>query len=227
MSDYIPPDEHLQAVVFDLDGLMFDTEVLYQEVGREVLSRRGKQISNELLDEMMGRQSDKALQIMIDWHELDDTVQQLADESMEIMYGLLATRLNPMPGLLALLESLEHAGIPKAIATSSRRVFVDHVLELSQMSSNFDFVLTSEDIEHGKPEPDIYLLAARRHKCEPHRVLVLEDSQIGCQAAVAAGTYAVAVPSGRTHEHSFEGVKFVAASLQDERIYRVLGLPCA
>ena len=76
----------LQAVVFDLDGLMFNTEGLYQQVGTEILRRRGKEFTAELIDQMMGRQAPKALQLMIDWHKLDDTVDEIAAESMEIMF---------------------------------------------------------------------------------------------------------------------------------------------
>lgn len=217
-------DSPLQAVVFDLDGLMFNTEDLYQQVGSEVLGRRGKQFTDELINQMMGRKADQALQLMIDWHQLDDTPAQLAAESMEIMFGLLPDHLAPMPGLLDLLASLEAARIPKAIATSSSRAFVTRVLGQFDLEPRFKFVLTSEDIEHGKPAPDVYLLAADMHGVEPAQALVLEDSQIGCQAAVAAGTHTVAVPSGQSEQHAFQGVKLIADSLEDQRIYAALGI---
>jgi len=224
MTEFVLPEAPLEAVVFDLDGLMFNTEDLYQQVGGEVLRRRGKTLDGELLDQMMGRQSHVALQIMIDWHELRDTAEQLAAESMEIMFGLLPEQLRPMPGLLDLLSSLEAAGVPKGIATSSSRVFVTRVLEQFKIEPRFSFVLTAEDITHGKPAPDIYLLAAEKHEVAPERMLVLEDSQIGCRAAVAAGTFAVAVPEGQSEQHDFEGVRLIADSLADGRIYEALGI---
>lgn len=214
----------LRAVVFDLDGLMFNTEDLYQDVGNTVLARRGYSFTPELLNEMMGRQSNKALQIMIDWHNLSDTVEELTRESMEVMEGLLATRLAPMPGLLDLFAALEGANIPKAIATSSSRAFLDTVLNQSNLAGRFAFTVAGDEIEHGKPAPDIYLLAAEKHGCQPQEVLVLEDSQIGCRAAVAAENYAVAVPSGHSHTHKFPGAKFVADTLADDRILRVLNI---
>jgi len=214
----------LQAVVFDLDGLMFNTEDLYQQVGTEVLRRRGKEFTRELIDKMMGRQASKALQLMIDWHQLDDTAEELADESMEIMFRLLPEQLQPMPGLLDLLSHLEAAEVPKAIATSSSRKFVSHVLDLFDFTPRFSFVLTAEDITHGKPAPDVYLLSAKKHGVKPQQMMVLEDSQIGCRAAVAAGTYVVAVPEGQSTQHAFEGVKWIADSLADVRIYEALAL---
>jgi HAD superfamily hydrolase (TIGR01509 family) len=220
----IPPPTDLKAVVFDLDGLMFNTEDLYQEVGQEILRRRGKVFTSELIDQMMGRQAQKALQLMIDWHQLEETAAALATESMEVMFGLLPNRLAPMPGLLKLLERLEGAGLPKAIATSSSRVFVDRVLAQFEMAPRFAFILTAEDIVNGKPSPDVYLLAAEKHGVTPAEVMVLEDSQIGCQAAVAAGTHTVAVPSGQSVQHQFPGVQLIASSLEDPQIYQALGL---
>ncbi len=225
MSELELPHPPLRAVTFDLDGLMFNTEELYQEVGGEILSRRGKQITGELLNEMMGRKSNVALAVMIEWHGLDETPEQLAAESAEIFGGLLPRRLAPMPGLLELLSSLEAAQIPKGIATSSGRAFVDRVLGLFDLAPRFNFILTSENIEHGKPAPDVYLLAAEHHGVAPAEMLVLEDSQIGTQAAVAAGAYAVAVPHGQSLQHHFRGARFEANSLADERIYRALRMP--
>ena len=224
MTDFVLPARPLEAVIFDLDGLMFNTEDLYQQVGGEVLRRRGKVFDGELLDQMMGRQSHVALQIMIDWHQLGDTPEELAAESMEIMFALLPAQLQPMPGLLDLLGSLEAAGVPKGIATSSSRMFVTRVLGQFALEPRFSFVLSAEDIAQGKPAPDVYLLAAEKHGVVPGRVMVLEDSQIGCRAAVAAKTYAVAVPSGQSEQHDFEGVQLIADSLGDERIYEALGI---
>ncbi len=219
------PTPPLRAVTFDLDGLMFNSEELYQEVGATLLARRGKKITSELLDQMMGRQAHIALGVMIDWHQLDATPEQLAAECAEIFVDLLPARLQPMPGLLDLLASLERAGIPKAIGTSSGREFVRSALALFDLEPRFAFILTAEDIEHGKPAPDIYLEAARRHGVTSLEMLVLEDSQNGCAAAVAAGTYAVAVPHGQSRTHKFPSVQFVADTLADARIYEALGIP--
>lgn len=224
MTGFLQPPNPLRAVTFDLDGLMFNTEEIYQEVDREILARRGKATSVELHDQIMGRQAKVALQLMIDWHQLSDTVDDLLAESREIMQRLLPTRLAPMPGMVALLDALEASGIPRGIATSSGRESTSSILLRYQWEKRFSFVLTGESIEHSKPAPDVYLLAAEKHGVRPEEMLVLEDSQIGCQAAVAAGSYTVAVPAGRSRAHQFDGVHLVADSLRDERIYRALQL---
>jgi HAD superfamily hydrolase (TIGR01509 family) len=219
----LPPGRP-RTVVFDLDGLMFNTEELYVEVGTEILRRRGYKFTHELLDQMMGRPSHVALQIMIDTHTLKATVQELLAETDEIFPEILRQRLAPMPGLLDLLAALEKNQIPKGIATSSRRSFVERVLGKFNFQPRFRPILTSEDITHGKPDPEIYLKAAAALGVTPSEMLVLEDSQNGCRAAVSAGAIAVAVPSGHSHRHDFTGATLVADSLADPRIYKLLGV---
>ena len=212
------------AVVFDLDGLMFNTEELYQEVGAVLLRRRGYEFTQELLDQMMGRPSHVALQIMIDTHTLRATVEELLAETDEIFPEILQARLAPMPGLVELLDALERKVIPKAIATSSRRAFVERVLGHFGYQPRFSPILTSEDITQGKPHPEIYLKAAERLGILPGEMLVLEDSQNGCRSAVAAGAITVAVPGAHSRQHDFTGAALVADSLHDPRIYGLLGL---
>jgi HAD superfamily hydrolase (TIGR01509 family) len=213
-----------KAVVFDLDGLMFNTEELYQEVGTELLRRRGKLFDAELVDAMMGRPASAALQLMIDYHALASTVAELAAETDAIFDTLLDGRLEQMPGLPELLIALERAAIPKAIATSSGPEFTKTVLGKFDLAPRFEFVLTCDDVCHGKPHPEIYLTAARRLDLAAREMLVLEDSQNGCQAALAAGAIVVAVPGGPSRRHDFKGAALVAESLADARLLALLGL---
>ena len=224
-AESAPSDHRPLAVVFDLDGLMFNTEELYQDVGSELLRRRDREFTKELLGQMMGRPGRISLQIMIDWHSLEATVDELERETDEIFVDILATRLAPMPGLLALLNALEQANVPKAIATSSRRAFVETVLGRFDLEPRFRFILSAEDVIDGKPHPEIYLKTAARFGVPPDRVVVLEDSQNGCAAAVAAGTIAVAVPGGHSLSHNFAGARLSIDSLADPRLYELIGLP--
>ncbi len=215
----------LQGVVFDLDGLIFNTEELYEEVGNQLLARRGKKFTAALLDSMMGRPSKVALQMMIDWHQLEATVAQLEAETDALFPAILDRSLETMPGFLPLMDALETAGIPRGVATSSRATFVRDVLSRFSLEPRFQFVLTAENVTHGKPHPEIYQSACARLSLPPARVMVLEDSENGCRAAIAAGTCAVAVPGGQSQTHDFEGCRFIAESLADSRIYQALQLP--
>ena len=214
-----------RAVAFDMDGLLFNTEELYVEVVDQILRRRGKQRTQDLIDQMMGRPTPLALQYMIDFHSLDATVDQIKNESDALFPDLIATRLAPMSGADELLQAVQEFEIPRAIATSSRRHIVQLIMDQIGWESRFDFILTAEDIVHGKPSPDIYLLAAERLSVSPNQLLVLEDSRLGCQAAVAAGTFAVAIPGEHSRHQEFPPVQFVADDLNDPRIRQALGLP--
>lgn len=213
-----------RAVVFDMDGLMFNTEDVYYQVGSELLRRRGCEFSRELSDAMMGRPPQPSFEVMIQWHSLTDTWCTLAAESEELFISLLDEYLAPMHGLFDLLDRLEAAGIPKAICTSSSRRVMTAVLSRFSMEPRFQFTLTAEDIVHGKPDPEIYLKAAQRLGIKPEEMLVLEDSQAGCRAAAAAGAFAVAVPGAHSAKHDFSVASLVIRSLGDRRLYDVLEL---
>ena len=212
----------IEAVAFDLDGLLVNTEELYQHVGTELLRRRGHSFEPELLDAMMGRPQQVSLKIMIEWHGLTDTIEMLATETGEIFVSLLDTQLRTMPGAMELLDLLDARGIARGVATSSGPDFAHDVLGRMGIRDRFAFVLTSADVTHGKPHPEIYRTAAQRLAVDPGAMLVLEDSQAGCKAAVAAGAVAVAVPGGHSRRHDFTGAVFVAETLADPRIEALL-----
>jgi len=217
-------DDQIQAIAFDMDGLLFNTEQLYPRVLDEVLRRRGKRYTEELVSQMMGRPGPIALKIMIDFHGLKDSIETLADECEVLFLQILEVDAAMMPGALELIHRVEEAGIPKAIATSSGRKYVDWLLGRFDLTKRFDFFLTAESVKQGKPHPEIYLTAAERHGVHPERMVVLEDSQNGLRAAVAAGAKAIAVPGDHSKHHDFAGAQFVADTLRDERIAQLLGL---
>jgi pseudouridine-5'-monophosphatase len=211
------------AVVFDLDGLIANTEDLYEQAGETVLRRRGKMYDQDLRDKMMGRPAVDALRIMIDCHALPDPLDDLMCECKDLLQALLATSLAAMPGLQVLLKELHTARVPVAVATSGTRDYADFVLTRLNIKHHFQFVLTAEDIRRGKPDPEIYRLAAERLRLVPAQMMVLEDSANGCRAAVAAGAFTVAVPNRHTQHHDFSGVRFTADTLADSRIRQILG----
>jgi HAD superfamily hydrolase (TIGR01509 family) len=214
----------IQAVTFDLDGLMFNTEMLYERVMRQLLEKRQKPFEQNLLDQMMGRPGFIALEIFRDWHGLEETVEDIYADSDSIFLDLLDRELAPMPGLIELLAALEANNIPKAIATSSRLPIVNRMLDHFGWRDRFNFILTSADVLHGKPNPEIYLKAAEKHGIAPAAMLVLEDSHNGCRAAIDSGAHAVAVPGDHSRRHDFTGAQFVADTLADRRIYELLGI---
>lgn len=217
----------IRAVTFDLDGLMFNTEDIYPMALDRTCMGRGAMYGPELREQMMGRPGKTALKILIEALAWETTVEAIQSETDGHLRELLPLHLATMPGLLELLATLETNNIPKAIGTSSRRWFVDTVLAPFDLSDRFHTILTAEDVINGKPEPEIYLKAAKRLGVEPHEMAVLEDSTNGCRAALAAGCVAIAVPNEHTKSFDFPDVHLMVDSLADSRLYERLGISAA
>lgn len=216
------PAPTIKAVVFDLDGLMFNTEDIFNEVGHLVLARRGKAMTRELLQQMMGRRAPEALQHMIDYHSLSDTVPGLIDETRTMFAELAVDRLAPMPGLYTLLERIETRGLVKGVATSSGRRYLEEILNRFELLERFHMTLTAEDVTHGKPHPEIYLTAAERLGVAPHEMLVLEDSHAGTTAGVSARAVVVSVPNDHSRHQDFSHATHVATRLDDPQVLSLL-----
>jgi pseudouridine-5'-monophosphatase len=214
--------QRVQAVAFDLDGLMFNTEEIYIEVATQVLRRRGHALDLKLIHQMMGRPARTGLPLMIEWYRLDDDVGTLEDETQRIFDALLPASLAPLPGLLELIERVDQLRLPKAIATSSRRRYLEYVLDLARLPTQFDFFLTAEDVEQGKPHPEIYQRAAGQFGFPPAAMLVLEDSEHGCRAAMAAGAITVVVPGRHNALVKYPDVDLQVDCLNDPRLLKRL-----
>ncbi len=215
-----------RAVVFDMDGLMFNSEDVYHCVGTELMRRRGCEYTSELSEAIMGRPPQACFETMIRWHALNERWEAMAAESEQIYVSILDDLLETMPGLFELLDALEAAGVPKAICTSSSRRLLEATLSRFQLEPRFAFTLTAEDIIQGKPHPEIYLKAADRFAIQPDQMLVLEDSQTGVRAAAAAGALVVAVPGEHSRNQDFREATLVIDGLADPRLYQAIGLPC-
>jgi HAD superfamily hydrolase (TIGR01509 family) len=221
-QELIAASHAIRAVVFDLDGLMFNTESVFTLAGTELLRRRGKTPPADLFHRMMGRRPVEGFQILIDVMGLSETFDVLARESEEIFTEMLADRLAPMPGLYELLGLIEQRRLPKAVATSSPRRYMRSILDRFNLMDRFAVTLTAEDVSRGKPHPEIYLTAAERLGVEPREMLVLEDSEAGTRAAHAAGAHIISVPHEYSAAQDFSVARAIARSLIDPVILGLL-----
>ncbi len=212
----------IRAVVFDLDGLMFNTEDVFDLAGDELLRRRGLRMTDAIRDGMLGRRPPEAFRHLLDMTGLQEPIESLQRESREIFTAFLERHLQPMPALFDLLEHLERRGMPKGVATSSPRSYLENILSRYALLPRFSMTLTAEDVERGKPAPDIYVKAAALMGVSTSEMLVLEDSEAGTRAAAAAGAVIVSVPHRHTARHDFSTARHVASSLGDPLIYRLL-----
>ncbi|HAW28886.1 MAG TPA: HAD family phosphatase [Planctomycetaceae bacterium] len=214
MSDHLP----IQAVAFDLDGLMFNTEHVFFLSGDALLQRRGKTMTPDILRGMMGRRALEGFEHLSSHLEKPEDPHELWLESQEIFRSLLQEHLKPMKGLFELLDYLEELDIPKCVATSSPRPYLETLLVQFDLTHRFPISLTAEDVTHGKPHPEIYLTAAEKMSVTPERMLVLEDSETGTKSGVGAGAYVVSIPHEYSNYGDFSSAQFIADSLTDARV---------
>ena len=182
--------------MFDLDGLLLDTEQLWDSA-RETLAReRGGRWHEGAQRDMMGMSSLEWSRYMHDVIGLADEPEQISRAVVERMGALYRDRLPIVPGAVEAVERLA-ARWPLALASSSNRPLINLALRLSGMDRFFAATVSSEEVARGKPAPDVYLEAARRLRAQAARTVAVEDSQNGILSANAAGMRVVAVPNAR------------------------------
>ena len=184
----------IDTVVFDLDGLLLDTERLWDEVREELARERGGQWSERAQADMMGMSSPEWSRYMHDVVGLPESPDEIADEVVRRMVARYRERLPLIPGALEAVERLA-AHWPLGLASSSNRPLIDLALELGGFAPLFAVTVSSEEVGRGKPSPDVYLEAVRRLEVEPPNAAAVEDSGNGIRSAHAAGLRVVAIPN--------------------------------
>jgi HAD superfamily hydrolase (TIGR01509 family) len=211
------------AVIFDNDGLLLDTEGAWTRAQQELFERHGLEFTAQHKRDMLGsapKAAAAALELLLD---APGEGMALIMELAMIVLEELAHDAPPRPGALELIGRLREAGIPLALASNSPRMLVDRALETAGIEQDtFAVLLTADVVTHPKPAPEIYLTACAALGSEPARTLVLEDSPTGVEAGMAAGCYTIAVPSLPGVDLS--AASLVVSSLAAPEITQALGL---
>jgi HAD superfamily hydrolase (TIGR01509 family) len=206
----------IEAVVFDLDGLLVDTEQLWDEV-RETLAReRGGRWSARAQADMMGMSSPEWSRYMHDVVGVPGAPDEIAAEVVRRMEARYRERLPLLPGAVEAVERLASRW-PLGLASSSNRPLIDLTLEVGGLARFFRATVSSEEVARGKPAPDVYLEACSRLGVEPERAAAVEDSRNGIRSAHAAGLRVVAIPNAHfpPDEDSLALVDVVLDSLDE------------
>ena len=184
----------IQAVVFDLDGVLLDSEQVWDEV-REALAReRGGRWSDRAQQDMMGMSSPEWSRYMHEVVGLPESPEEINDEVVRQMLERYRERLPLLPGAVEAVRRLA-ARWPLGLASSSNRPLIDAFLEAAGLEDAFAATVSSEEVSGGKPAPDVFLEAARRLGVEPTACAAIEDSANGLRAAAAAGMLVIAIPN--------------------------------
>lgn len=204
-----------EGVIFDMDGVLIDSEPLHFAVLAEVLGRVGHVYSRAENERFIGTTSAAMFSALIAQYRLPGTVRDYEQRYDEALLQVLQQPHAPAPGVAALLRRLRTLGRPVAVASSSRRLWVDATLRSLGLADAFAVMVTGDDVERGKPDPAIYLLAARRLGVAADRCVAIEDSPNGVQSARAAGMTVIGVRTEYTAHLRLDGVARTVDSLAD------------
>lgn len=189
--------KEIKGVIFDMDGLLFDTEAIYYRAQQKAADRQGIPFDEELYREYIGIADEEA------WESLHqrfaehgkETVQTFIDESWGDAHRTFRSgEVDLKPGVLELLQFLEEQGIPRVVASSNVRPVIEILLEHAGIRDKFQAVVSAEDVKLAKPNPEIFNIAREHLGTSAEQTLVLEDAQHGVQAAVSAGIPVIMVP---------------------------------
>lgn len=184
----------VKAVVFDMDGLLVDSETVYCEALTAQCAHMGHDLPLEVMKRMIGHAWAGSAGVLRDHFGPDFDTDALRDGSVERFYELAKAEIALKTGVMEILDHLDAVGLPRAICTSSRRVDVEHHLGAHDITHRFHAILAQGDYPRPKPNPDPYLKAAEALGVAPQDCLALEDSHNGVRAASSAGLMTIMVP---------------------------------
>jgi beta-phosphoglucomutase len=213
------------AVIWDVDGTLVDTAELHFQAWQELMEQIGKVFTRADFDATFGLRNADILHKLFGTQLTEEKVAELGDRK-ELIYRAVARQhgVTLLPGARALLEELHDAGFKQAIGSSAPRENVDLILDLTNTTSFFQAIVAVEEIQRGKPDPQVFQIAADKLAVAYAHCLVFEDAVAGVQAAKAAGMRCVAVRSGGHHSEaalSQAGADLIVGTLEEVTVTRV------
>jgi HAD superfamily hydrolase (TIGR01509 family) len=208
-----------KAVIFDLDGLMIDSERLALRAWNDMLASAGYRLNEEQYRHLVGRAHSESVRYVLEQSGVDIPFSVLDQGFWRRLIELIEQGLDPMPGLLPLLQEMSQLDVPLGVASNSLRAYVVRALEIIGVSGYFSCILAVDQVPHPKPAPDVYLAAAECLSISPHDCLAIEDSESGVRAALAAGMECILIPLQDAPVAPAEDVKAVYSSLNELRAH--------
>lgn len=200
------------ALIFDMDGLMIDSERLYFAAEREMAARFGRELRDEQLWPLMGRKPIESLRLLRGILGIETSPEELLEWRNRLMLEKMRHELGAMPGLFEILDAFR-GRLKLAVATGAQREFLDIALDTLRIRDFFAVLQTADAVERGKPDPEIYALACRGLGLPPAQCVVLEDARNGVLAGKAAGCPVIAVPNDFTRGQDFSAADWVEPDL--------------
>ena len=205
----------INAVIFDMDGVMIDSEPLWEKTERILLARRGIDYSPDYRDKIVGLNQRDSGRLLVGTFDLDETVEDIINERISILTSIYEEELELIPALVPLLEQLAREGYRLAVASSSPFRVVTFVLDMFSLHNHFLTVVSGDSVGNGKPHPDIYLHTAEMLGVAPAECVAIEDSINGLRSAKGAGMYCIAIPDKRLTPDQFKSADVILDSLRE------------
>lgn len=213
------------AIIFDMDGVLLDSEPLHRELNKSLFRELGANVSDTDYDGFIGMSTPLMWQSLVATWNLPYRVEELVQREQNRKHDALQTHpLVASAGLIPLLEKLRVAGRRLAVASGSPARNIAVVLDRLSLTSYFDAVVASEEVPHGKPAPDVFLEAARRLGVAPARCAVIEDAANGIRAARAAGMQCVGYQNATSGRQDLSRAHLIVDSFHSPLLYQFLGL---
>lgn len=202
----------MKAIIFDMDGLMVDSERLYQQAQEQITRRFNKTLPEKSRLKMMGRKPLESMRIFAAELDIPVEAEKMLEMRNHIMREKYKNDLIAMPGLEHIIDFF-FGKLKLAISTGAQEEFLDIVVDQLEIRDKFNVLQASDEIKKGKPHPEIFLKTCKKLGLKPGECFVLEDSLNGVTAGKRAGCYVIAVPSTYTKDEHFDIADFIAPDL--------------
>ncbi|MFW2488996.1 HAD family hydrolase [Clostridium chromiireducens] len=178
----------MKAVIFDMDGVIIDSEPIHFDVDLQTISELGGDISKEDLEKYVGTTNEYMYTDIKNKFNISKSLEEIIHYKVELTKKkIIELDLEPIEGIRELLKELKNKNINTAIASSSPRDFIELVVSKFKLENYIEYIISGEEVKHGKPDPDIYIETAKKLRVSPEECIVIEDSRNGVLAAKAAG----------------------------------------
>jgi HAD superfamily hydrolase (TIGR01509 family) len=203
----------IRAVIFDMDGVIINSEPIWEKTEKILLARRDLEYDPTYRDKIVGLNQKDSGKLLKETFNLPEKIEELLAERIGILLSLFDKELELVPGLPIILKELKESGFLLALASSSPLRVINFVLDKFSLHEFFSLVISGEFVENGKPAPDIYLYTAEKLGIQPTECVIIEDSVNGVKSAKSAGMICIAIPDKRLNQKVFQIADLVVDSI--------------
>lgn len=209
----------MKAFIFDMDGVIIDSEPIHFQVDIETMKHLGCNMSKKELEKYVGTTNEYMLTDIKKNYNIKESIEEITEYKMKLTKRkIIESDLEPIEGIKELLVNLKENSIPAAIASSSPIDFINIVVEKFKIRDYFQYIVSGEEVENGKPAPDIYIETAKKLGFDPKDCTVIEDSKNGVQAAKSAGMKCIGFANVNSGNQDLSKADIIVDSIKEINI---------